>query len=121
MPDVFVRSRMAGIWILGTLLFDEPAYIRVRSEKTAETELVYPTRLLASAMSQPYYGPQEPEDTINLERFFLAGDFVTGFGYGGSSRRHRSTYRNTKGTVLRGPIRSLGDVRAVPMAEKRKG
>ena len=33
-------------------------------------------------MSQPYYGPDEPEDTINLERFFLAGDFVTGFGYG---------------------------------------
>ena len=113
---------MADIWILGTLLFHEPAYIRVRSEKTAGTELVHPTCLLPPAiMSQPYYGPQEPEDTINLERFFLAGDFVTGFGYGTSCRRHRSTYRNTKGAALRGPIRSLGDVRAVPMAEKRKG
>ncbi|KAH9923181.1 uncharacterized protein BXZ73DRAFT_51093 [Epithele typhae] len=30
----------------------------------------------------PYYGPDEDEATINLERFFLAGDFVTGFGYG---------------------------------------
>ena len=33
-------------------------------------------------MSKPYYGPVEDEDTINLERFFLAGDFISGIGYG---------------------------------------
>ncbi|TBU26636.1 hypothetical protein BD311DRAFT_789690 [Dichomitus squalens] len=33
-------------------------------------------------MSKPYYGPHESEDDINLERFFLAGDFVSGVGYG---------------------------------------
>lgn len=33
-------------------------------------------------MSKPYYGPNEDEATINLERFFLAGDFVAGVGYG---------------------------------------
>ncbi|KAI0714654.1 hypothetical protein C8Q76DRAFT_840916 [Earliella scabrosa] len=33
-------------------------------------------------MSKPYYGPAEDEDTINLERFFLAGDFISGIGYG---------------------------------------
>ncbi|KAI0756150.1 hypothetical protein C8Q80DRAFT_1071327, partial [Daedaleopsis nitida] len=33
-------------------------------------------------MSKPYYGPVEDEDSINLERFFLAGDFVSGVGYG---------------------------------------
>ncbi|KAH9934059.1 uncharacterized protein BXZ73DRAFT_89690 [Epithele typhae] len=29
-----------------------------------------------------YYGPDEDENTINLERFFLAGDLVCGVGYG---------------------------------------
>ena len=33
-------------------------------------------------MSQPYYGPVEDKDTIDIERFFLAGDFVAGTGYG---------------------------------------
>ena len=33
-------------------------------------------------MSTPYYGPDEDENTINIERFFLAGDFVSGVGYG---------------------------------------
>ena len=33
-------------------------------------------------MSKPYYVPHESEDDINLERFFLAGDFVSGVGYG---------------------------------------
>ncbi|KAI0808156.1 hypothetical protein C8Q74DRAFT_116253 [Fomes fomentarius] len=33
-------------------------------------------------MSTPYYGPLEDDHTINLERFFLAGDFVNGVGYG---------------------------------------
>ncbi|OJT08330.1 hypothetical protein TRAPUB_782 [Trametes pubescens] len=33
-------------------------------------------------MSKPYYGPNEDEATINLERYFLAGDFVAGVGYG---------------------------------------
>ncbi|OSD05324.1 hypothetical protein PYCCODRAFT_1533092 [Trametes coccinea BRFM310] len=28
------------------------------------------------------YGPEENEQTINLERFFVAGDFVSGVGYG---------------------------------------
>ncbi|KAI0658354.1 hypothetical protein C8Q70DRAFT_1054946 [Cubamyces menziesii] len=32
--------------------------------------------------SKPYYGPQEDEYTKNLERFFVAGDFVAGVGYG---------------------------------------
>ncbi|KIK62289.1 hypothetical protein GYMLUDRAFT_164986 [Collybiopsis luxurians FD-317 M1] len=30
----------------------------------------------------PYYGPDEPEATIQLERFFLAGDVACGIGYG---------------------------------------
>ncbi|KAG6911282.1 hypothetical protein DXG01_002121 [Tephrocybe rancida] len=30
----------------------------------------------------PYYGPDEDSDTIFLERTFLAGDFVSGVGYG---------------------------------------
>ncbi|RPD82718.1 hypothetical protein L226DRAFT_450718 [Lentinus tigrinus ALCF2SS1-7] len=33
-------------------------------------------------MSTPYYGPDEDENTINIERFFVAGDFVSGVGYG---------------------------------------
>ncbi|KAI8980558.1 hypothetical protein BD414DRAFT_516300 [Trametes punicea] len=32
--------------------------------------------------SKPYYGPEEDEHTINLERYFVAGDFVAGTGYG---------------------------------------
>ncbi len=35
-----------------------------------------------STMSTPYHGPNEDENTINIERFFLAGDFVSGVGYG---------------------------------------
>lgn len=30
----------------------------------------------------PYYGPDEPAETIYLERTFLAGDFISGVGYG---------------------------------------
>lgn len=30
----------------------------------------------------PYYGPDEDPATIFLERSFLAGDFVSGVGYG---------------------------------------
>ncbi|KAI0701260.1 hypothetical protein C8T65DRAFT_545628, partial [Cerioporus squamosus] len=33
-------------------------------------------------MSQPYYGPDEDQATIDLERFFLAADFISGIGYG---------------------------------------
>ncbi|KAM5533527.1 hypothetical protein V8D89_012806 [Ganoderma adspersum] len=33
-------------------------------------------------MSKPYYGPIEDQHDINLERFLLAGDFVSGVGYG---------------------------------------
>ncbi|KAJ3013836.1 hypothetical protein NUW54_g1477 [Trametes sanguinea] len=45
------------------------------------------TRDMASATAlprsmKPYYGPDENEQTINLERFFIAGDFVSGVGYG---------------------------------------
>lgn len=29
-----------------------------------------------------YYGPDEPSSDIELERFFLAGDCLTGVGYG---------------------------------------
>ncbi|TBU27450.1 hypothetical protein BD311DRAFT_665429 [Dichomitus squalens] len=29
-----------------------------------------------------YYGPDEPESTINFERYFIAGDFITGVGFG---------------------------------------
>lgn len=43
------------------------------------------------SQSQPYYGPVEDEDTINLERFFLAGDFVSGVGYGLSCSYHCPT------------------------------
>lgn len=35
---------------------------------------------------KPYYGPHEDENTLNLERFFLAGDFVAGVAYGAQSR-----------------------------------
>ncbi|KAI1786820.1 hypothetical protein LXA43DRAFT_1168927 [Ganoderma leucocontextum] len=35
-----------------------------------------------TAMSKPYYGPLEDKHDINLERFLLAGDFVSGVGYG---------------------------------------
>ncbi|KAI0352273.1 hypothetical protein OH77DRAFT_1428820 [Trametes cingulata] len=31
---------------------------------------------------QPYYGPDEPAATIAIERFFLAGDFISGVAYG---------------------------------------
>ncbi|KAI9062690.1 hypothetical protein FKP32DRAFT_1723600 [Trametes sanguinea] len=31
---------------------------------------------------EPYYGPKEDEQAINLERFFVAGDFISGVGYG---------------------------------------
>ena len=31
---------------------------------------------------KPYYGPVEDKATIDLERFFLAGDFIAGVGYG---------------------------------------
>ncbi|OSD05325.1 hypothetical protein PYCCODRAFT_1465244 [Trametes coccinea BRFM310] len=31
---------------------------------------------------QPYYGPREDPQLIDLERYFLAGDFVSGVGYG---------------------------------------
>ena len=31
-----------------------------------------------------YYGPDESSETIFLERTFLAGDFVSGVGYGES-------------------------------------
>jgi len=30
----------------------------------------------------PYYGPDETADTIMLERMFVAGDFISGVGYG---------------------------------------
>ncbi|KAF5383355.1 hypothetical protein D9757_008391 [Collybiopsis confluens] len=30
----------------------------------------------------PYYGPDEPEATIQVERFFIAGDVTVGIGYG---------------------------------------
>lgn len=30
----------------------------------------------------PYYGPDEPYETIMLERYFLAGDVVVGLGFG---------------------------------------
>ncbi|KAJ3927510.1 MAG: hypothetical protein NXY57DRAFT_926273 [Lentinula lateritia] len=30
----------------------------------------------------PYYGPDEPQSTVQLERFFLAGDVACGVGYG---------------------------------------
>lgn len=30
----------------------------------------------------PYYGPDEDAATIMLERMFLAGDFISGVGYG---------------------------------------
>ncbi|KAF8899419.1 hypothetical protein BD779DRAFT_82945 [Infundibulicybe gibba] len=30
----------------------------------------------------PYYGPDEPAETIFLERTFIAGDFLSGLGYG---------------------------------------
>lgn len=33
-------------------------------------------------MSTKYYGPDEPADDVYLERTFLAGDFITGVGYG---------------------------------------
>ncbi|TBU24626.1 hypothetical protein BD311DRAFT_790911 [Dichomitus squalens] len=29
-----------------------------------------------------YYGPDEDENTIDLERYFVAGDFITGTGFG---------------------------------------
>ena len=31
-----------------------------------------------------YYGPDEPSETIFLERTFLGGDFICGVGYGKS-------------------------------------
>lgn len=31
-----------------------------------------------------YYGPDEDETTKDLERYFIAGDFVTGTGFGQS-------------------------------------
>ncbi|KAI0778961.1 hypothetical protein BD413DRAFT_513116 [Trametes elegans] len=31
---------------------------------------------------KPYYGPHEDQATIEIERYFLAGDFVAGVGYG---------------------------------------
>lgn len=36
-------------------------------------------------MSSPYYGPDEDENTILLERNFLAGDVASGTGYGKES------------------------------------
>lgn len=33
-------------------------------------------------MSKKYYGPDESAYDIYLERTFLAGDFITGVGYG---------------------------------------
>jgi len=33
-------------------------------------------------MSTPYYGPDEARDDILTERSFLAGDFISGMGYG---------------------------------------
>ena len=33
-------------------------------------------------MAKPYYGPDEDQATIEIERFFLAGDFISGVGYG---------------------------------------
>jgi len=33
-------------------------------------------------MPTPYYGPDEPEATIFLERTFIAGDLINGIGYG---------------------------------------
>jgi hypothetical protein len=30
----------------------------------------------------PYYGPDESAETIFLERTFVAGDFISGVGYG---------------------------------------
>lgn len=31
-----------------------------------------------------YYGPDEDETTKDLERYFIAGDFITGTGFGES-------------------------------------
>ena len=43
-----------------------------------------PYSILPPKMTQPRYGSQESEDTIQIEKYFLAGDFVAGFGYGKS-------------------------------------
>ena len=69
-------------------------------------------------MSTPYYGPDEPEDTINLERFFLAGDFVTGFGYGEPHTPY--ILRLLTLHIRRSSIRPLGIMRSVPLDEKAK-
>ena len=41
---------------------------------------------LAAMAPQPgvYYGPDEDETTKDLERYFIAGDFITGTGFGES-------------------------------------
>ena len=32
--------------------------------------------------SDLYYGPEEDAATVEIERFFIAGDFVAGTGFG---------------------------------------
>lgn len=44
-------------------------------------------------MSKPYYGPLENQHDINLERFLLAGDFVSGVGYGLWSFASKAAFR----------------------------
>ena len=41
-----------------------------------------PPILFTPKMTLHYYGPQEPEDVIQTEKYFLACNLVTGFGYG---------------------------------------
>ena len=41
-----------------------------------------------------YYGPDEDDATKDLERFFLAGDFICGVGYGQSAKSGDVTDRD---------------------------
>lgn len=47
-----------------------------RAEYDSRSSRIYRLKIMV------YYGPDEPEATILLERNFLAGDLICGFGFG---------------------------------------
>lgn len=68
-------------------------------------------------MSSPYYGPDEDENTILLERNFLAGDVASGTGYGKES--HASLRFDLQlPSVFRYPTRLVYVLCTVPLEEK---
>ena len=60
------------------------SFVHIRPD-TRQSRALFSSHIYPDTMAPvpgEYYGPDEDEYTKNLERFFLAGDFICGVGYG---------------------------------------